>query len=111
MRVVRGESRDEKTGRLCVFVSGLSVTTGSVSREQHQLIFREADKGSGATWQRRNTPEQSEAGQELRKKAYDSLLYPLAIGGHIIQSILHADAHVLNGIKLVHEAFSFRVLQ
>lgn len=29
------------------FVSGLSVTTGSVSWEQHQLRFREADKGSG----------------------------------------------------------------
>lgn len=51
------------------------------------------------------------SGPGAEEKAYDSLLYPLAIGGHFIQSILHADAHVLNGIKLVHEALSFRVLQ
>lgn len=50
-------------------------------------------------------------GPGAEEQAYDSLLYPLAIGGHFIQRILHADAHVLNGIELVHEALSLRVLQ
>lgn len=51
------------------------------------------------------------SGLGAEERAYDSLLYPLAIGGHFIQCILHADAHVLNGIKLVHEALFLRVLQ
>lgn len=50
-------------------------------------------------------------GPGAEEQAYDSLLYPLAIGGHFIQRILHADAHVLNGVELVHEALSLRVLQ
>lgn len=70
----------------------------------------------GGQRKRGNLAMQKHAGAErsgpgAEEKAYDSLLYPLAIGGHFIQSILHADAHVLNGIKLVHEALSFRVLQ
>lgn len=51
------------------------------------------------------------SGPGAEEKAYDSLLYPLAIGGHFIQSVLHADAHVLNGVQLVHEALSLRVLR
>lgn len=51
------------------------------------------------------------SGPGAEEQAFDSLLYPLAVGGHFIQCILHADAHVLNGIKLVHEALSLRVLQ
>lgn len=62
-------------------------------------------------WGRPGSAEPGWSGPGAEEQAYDSLLYPLAIGGHFIQSALHADAHVLNGIELVHEALSLRVLQ
>lgn len=75
---------------------------------------------SGATWHCRKKEKEKKqntgtcgaerSGPNAEERAYDSLLYPLAIGGHFIQSILHTDAHVLNGIKLVHEALSLGVL-
>ncbi len=44
-------------------------------------------------------------------ESWDLLLYPLTIGGHFIQSILHADTHILNDIQLIHETLSLRVLK
>lgn len=44
-------------------------------------------------------------------KSSDLLLYPLTIGGHFIQSILHTDTHILNGIQLIHETLSLWVLK
>lgn len=38
------------------------------------------------------------------------LLYSLAVGGHVIQSTLHADEHVLDGVEFIHEALGLRVL-
>lgn len=90
----------------CVSVPGPSGAAGSVHRERHQLIFSEADKRD-----RGALAEPGWSGPGAEEEAYDSLLYPLAIGGHFIQGALHADAHVLDGVKLVHEALSLRVLQ
>lgn len=44
-------------------------------------------------------------------ESWDLLLYPLAIGGHFIQSILNTDTHILNGIQLIHETLSLWVLK
>lgn len=95
------------------------VSRGWVSRWQPflratQLYSVRLATGSGATWHcRKNTgtSRAEQSGPDAEERAYDSLLYPLAIGGHFIQCILHTDAHVLNGIKLVHEALSLRVLE
>lgn len=91
-----------------VSLPGPSGAAGSASRERHQLIFSEADKrGSG----RPGRAEPGWSGPGAEEEDNDSLLYPLAVGGHFIQGALHADAHVLDGVKLVHEALSLRVLQ
>lgn len=87
-------------------------------RTETQLLDSEAGqpgtagraKGRGGGGGKRRI-KNGTSGPGAEEQAYDSLLYPLAIGGHFIQRILHADAHVLNGVELVHEALSLRVLQ
>ncbi len=38
-------------------------------------------------------------------ESWDLLLYPLAIGGHFIQSILNTDTHILNAYSLFMKPF------
>lgn len=106
---------DIKTDSLCVCLPGLGVTLAAVPGSSTELYSVRLTRGSGATWHCGEkttwTCRAARSGPGAEERAYDSLLYPLAIGGHFIQRILHADAHVLNGIKLVHEALSLRVLQ
>lgn len=110
---------DIKTDSLCVCLSGPSVTLAVFPESSTELYPVRLARGSGATWhcgrkkkkKATGTCGAERSGPAAEERAYDSLLYPLAIGGHFIQCILHTDAHVLNGIKLVHEALSLRVLQ
>lgn len=46
-----------------------------------------------------------------KKNSPSSLFYPFAVRGHFIQRTLYTDANILNGIQLVHESFSLRVLR
>lgn len=46
----------------------------------------------------------------MRNKLWYQLFYSLAVGCHVIQSALHADEHVLDGVEFIHEALRLRVL-
>lgn len=112
---MQGEVRcDEHKDSLCFCLPGFGVTLAAFPESSPNLysvrLTREAGQPGNAE-KHTGTCGAERSGPGAEEQAYDSLLYPLAIGGHFIQCILHADAHVLNGIKLVHEALSFRVLQ
>lgn len=119
---VKWDVMDRQTG--AVFVSqGWGVTLAAFPESSTELHSVRLARGSGPAWhwdKKNNKKKQKHqdvrsraerSGPGAEEQAYDSLLYPLAIGGHFIQCILHTDAHVLNGINLVHEALSLWVLQ
>lgn len=101
---------DVKTDSLCVWVS-LWQCFLRAALSYTQLGWQGEAGQPGIAGENTGTCGAERSGPYAEERAYDSLLYPLAVGGHFIQCILHTDAHVLNGIKLVHEALSLRVLQ
>lgn len=111
--VTQGEVRYGKHKEsLCACLAGLRVTLEATPKSNLFSVRPTRKSGQpGNAEKHTGTCRAERSGPGAEDQAFDSLLYPLAIGGHFIQCILHADAHILNGIKLVHEALSFRVLQ